>query len=235
MLGVIVVFILSWLILWFVLKEHITALGIVPSFQRLKEFLWGFIPMAIFCVINLVGQAYLKNEHYIRNPDYGFNEGINGAWWTLKAALFEELIFRGAILYILIRYIGIVKGCMLSAIAFGIYHWFSYNMIGGRIIPMIYVFLLTGAGGWMFAYAFAKTKSLYAPLGLHFGWILVSIVFLSAGPLGNSLFIPAGPTEQFGEWTNLVFFLWQAIIIPGFVTWVLMKKYPKIENQELEV
>ena len=62
-------------------------------------------------------------------------------------------------------------------------------MFGRGIVPMTYVLLVTGAGGWMFAYAFAKTKSILAPIGLHFGWILISIVLFSAGPLGNQLFI----------------------------------------------
>ena len=225
MVGILIVFILSWLILWFFFKEQITALGILPTGRRLKEFSIGFILMAIFCVINLLGQSYFNELSYSQNSDYGIWESLNGIWWTFKAALLEELVFRGAILYILIKKIGLFRACVLDAIAFGIYHWFSYEMFGGRIIPMIYVFLLTGAGGWMFAYAFAKTKSLYAPLGLHFGWIAVSIVVFSDGPLGNQLFIPQGEALELGGWTTLMFFLWQTVIIPGFVTWYLLKRY----------
>jgi membrane protease YdiL (CAAX protease family) len=225
MLGVIVVFILSWLLLWFFSREHITALGITPTGQRLKEFSFGLIIMAILCTINLVWQSYFKGFTYAINPEYGIRDGMHGTWWTFKAALFEELIFRGAILYLLIKKIGVVRACIIASIAFGIYHWFSYNIFGRGIIPMIYVFLVTGAGGWMFAYAFAKTKSLYAPLGLHFGWIVISIVFLSSGPLGDSLFIPDAEGVEMGGWVQLFFFLFQAVIIPGMVTWYLVKRY----------
>ena len=106
MLGVLVVSILSWIILWLLSKEHITALGVIPNGRRLREFSVGLIIMALFCVINLLGQSYFKEISYVRNPNYGFWEGINAIWWTIKAALFEELIFRGAILYILIKRIG---------------------------------------------------------------------------------------------------------------------------------
>ncbi len=225
MLGVLVVFILSWLILWFLSKEHITALGIIPTGRRLKAFFIGMVVMAIFCTINFLGQAYFKEINYVQNADYGISEVLFSVWWTLKAALFEELIFRGAILYLLIKKLGVVKACILSSIAFGIYHWFSYDMLGGRIVPMIYVFLVTGAGGWMLAFAFAKTKSLYASYGLHFGWIVMSIVIFSAGPLGDSLFIPEGEEVELGGWPTLLFFLWQAIIVPGIITWYLLKRY----------
>ncbi len=230
MLGILVVLIFSWLLLWLFSKKHLTVLGVVPNKRRLKEFSIGLILMGLFCAINLLGQSYFKEISYVRNHDYRFWEALNGVWWTFKAALFEELIFRGAILYILIKKVGINWACIFSATAFGIYHWFSYQMFGRGIIPMTYVFLLTGAGGWMFAYAFARTKSLYAPLGLHFGWIVVSIVFLSAGPLGNSLFVTQGNAIELGSWEQLIFFLWQTVIIPGVITWYLIKRYKFSSN-----
>lgn len=113
MLGVLVVFILSWLVLWIVFREHITILGILPNFKRLREFSIGLLVMAVFCAINLLGQSYFKEVSYIRNPEYGFLESLNGIWWTLKAALFEELIFRGALLYILIKKFGIIRAVWL--------------------------------------------------------------------------------------------------------------------------
>ena len=183
------------------------------------------ILMAAGSAINQLGQAYFLDIEYVRNAEYGLSEALNGSWWTIKAAVFEELIFRGAILYLLIKRLGIIWACVLSSIAFGIYHWFSYDMFGRGLIPMIYVFLITGAGGWMFAYAFAKTKSLYAPLGLHFGWIVVSIVVLSAGPLGDSLYVPQGEAAELGLWPQLATFLWQFLVVPGLVTWYLVKNY----------
>lgn len=219
MLGVLVAIGISWIILWLVFKEHIIALGVIPNVQRLKEFLLGMVPMSLFCILNLVGQAYFQESSYVRNYDYGFFESLNGIWWTFKAALFEELLFRGVLLYVLIRKLNVVKACVISAIAFGIYHWFSYNMFDRGLIPMLYVFLMTGAAGWMFAYAFAKTKSLYAPLGLHFGWIVISIVVLSAGPLGDSLYVLEVEAQELGGWEQLLFFLWQTVAVPGLITW----------------
>ncbi|NNL79920.1 MAG: CPBP family intramembrane metalloprotease, partial [Flavobacteriaceae bacterium] len=116
MLGILVVFIISWLLLWLFSREHITVLGIKPTSGRLKEFLIGLVLMAVFCIINLLGQAYFQDVSYVQNPDYGIRESINGVYWTFKAALFEELIFRGAILYILIRKIGVIKACIIGSI-----------------------------------------------------------------------------------------------------------------------
>ncbi len=229
MLGVLVVFAISWLLLWLIEREHITVLGILPNSKRMKAFSIGMIVMAVFCLINLLGQAYFKEFNYLRNIDYGIKESLNGIWWTFKAALYEELIFRGALLYLLIKRLGINWACIISAIAFGIYHWFSYQMFGRSLVPMAYVFLLTGASGWMFAYAFAKTKSILVPLGLHFGWIVISIVVLSSGPLGDSLYVTDGKDVDLNGWEQLLFFLWQTLIVPGVITWYIFKNYKRRE------
>lgn len=225
MLGIVVVIIISAAILWLISREHMTVLGIKPSAKRLKEFSMGFLLTAVVCGINFLWQSYFKEITYSINPDYGLTQMLNGIWWTIKAVLFEELIFRGVILYLLIKKIGVVKACLLDALVFGVYHWFSYEMFGSGIVPMIYILLVTGAGGWMFAFAFAKTKSLFAPFGLHFGWNLVSIVVLSAGPLGSQCLIPSGEAIEMGGWATLLFFLWQVLMAPGIMTWYLSRMY----------
>ncbi|MAY83820.1 MAG: CPBP family intramembrane metalloprotease [Flavobacteriales bacterium] len=214
MLGLIIEIALSWLILWLVFREHITVLGIKPTAIRLKQFAIGMLIMAALCLINQLSQANFSGVSYVRNPTYGWIEALNGTYWTIKAALFEEFIFRGAILYFLIRKIGGIWACVISAIAFGIYHWFSYNMFERGLVPMVYVFLMTGAAGYMFAYSFYKTKSIWVPFGLHFGWIVISIVFFSDGPLGESMYIASGEGEDLSNWEQLWAFVYQALVVP---------------------
>ena len=90
---------------------------------------------------------------------------------------------------------------------------------------MAYIFLVTGAGGWMFAFAFAKTKSLYAPVGLHFGWNVITAVVFSSGPIGPQWLLEQGEAVAKSEWYTLLFFSLQAIVAPGLVTWYLQRVY----------
>lgn len=224
-IGTLVALFLSWLVLRFTVREPLTSLGIVPTKRRMTEFLVGLCFMAIIGVINFVGQAHFKSVSYAVNPDFHVGQLIGGSYWVLSAVLYEELLFRGALLYLLIRYIGIVKACLVSSVIFGIYHWFSYEVFGSRLILMIYIFLVTGAGGWMFAFAYAKTRSLFAPTGLHLGWNLVAAVVFSSGPIGEQWLIQQGEGAYPSEWFTLLFFTLQAIVAPGLVTWYLHKFY----------
>ncbi|WP_286234451.1 CPBP family intramembrane glutamic endopeptidase [Thalassotalea sediminis] len=181
--------------------------------------------MATIAVINFTWQAHFKDISYQINNNYSVLDFLGGSFWIFRAVLFEELLFRGVLLYLLIKHVGMIKACIFSSIVFGIYHWFSYEVFGSRLVLMIYVFLITGAGGWMFAYAFAKTKSLYAPIGLHLGWNLVSAIVFSAGPIGNQWLIQQGDAIQTNGWVTLLFFSLQTIIAPGLVTWYLHSCY----------
>ncbi len=235
MVGILVVLILSWILLRWVAAQPITALGILPTPRRILEFTVGFVVMAVFAAINFVGQAHFQEIGYALNPDYGFRELLTGSWWITRAVLFEELVFRGAILLLLIKYVGVVRACVLGALAFGIYHWFSYGLLGGRLVVMIYVLLVTGSAGWMFSYAFARTRSLYTPLGLHLGWNVVAVVVFSTGPIGAQLLMPQGTAADIGGWATLLFFVLQAVVLPGLVTWYLLKRYrPRVDVGDLD-
>jgi len=225
MLGLLVVILISWLLLWWKGDNPLKALGVHPNRQRLKELLLGMAFMAVIAVINFTWQAYLKQVSYQINPDYQFLDFLRGFYWIVQAVLLEELVFRGVLLYLLIKRIGVVNACLASSVIFGIYHWFSYDVFGSRIILMLYIFLVTGCGGWMFAFAFAKTKSLFAPIGLHLGWNLVTAIVFSSGPIGEQWLVQHGTEVQWSEWATLLFFTLQAIVAPGIVTWYLQTRY----------
>nr|WP_010131543.1 type II CAAX endopeptidase family protein [Microbulbifer agarilyticus] len=225
MFGLFVAFLLSWVLLRRLAGESITVLGITPTLKRWGELLLGLGFMAAIAIINFTWQAHFKQVTYVINPEYRLLDFFGGSFWIVRSVLFEELVFRGAMLYLLIRYIGVIKACLLSSVIFGIYHWFSYEVFGARLVLMIYIFLVTGMGGWMFAFAYAKTRSLYAPVGLHLGWNLVTAIVFSSGPLGNQWLIQQGEAVYASDWITLIFFSLQAIVAPGIVTLYLLARY----------
>jgi hypothetical protein len=85
---------------------------------------------------------------------------------------------------------------------------------------MAFVFLSTGIWGAMFAMSFAKTKSLYLPIGLHFGWNFISTVIFSRGPLGDQLLTISG-AEKLGGALSAVAFIFQLFSVPAITFWYL--------------
>lgn len=194
MLGLLIIVVISWGLLYRIEKEHITVLGVIPSFNRVFQFFVGLIIVTIIVLINIYAQTHLeKIEWQTHNINYSV------LWSTfiyhLRSALTEDLIFRGVILYILIKRIGATKAILLSSVCFGIYHWFSYGVLNEGYIFLTYVFLITGFAGYVWAYTFYKTKSIILALGLHVGFNLTMSCFFESQPYGELLFSIVSKTD----------------------------------------
>lgn len=188
MIGIIIQLLVSWLIVWLVEKKNLSVLGFYPSKRRVTDFVFFFVIASVSCSLGFIMKMSFGEQNWQLNPRLSSNLVLNGIWWNVKSVLFEELIFRGVLLYILIKKIGPLKGIIVSAIAFGIYHWFSFGIIG-NVIPMIVTFLMTGVMGLLLAYGYAKTISLYVPVAIHLGWNITQTFIFSQGPIGNGLLI----------------------------------------------
>lgn len=221
MIGILVELLISWLLLRWFNKSNLSVLGITLSQKNTFNFLVGFLAASFFCVFYYIANSYLANTHYNINEEFRTHQFFKSTWWVLSSVLFEELIFRGALLYILIKKIGIKKACIISAIAFGIYHWFSFGAFGNPV-QMAIVFVMTGIWGLMFAFTYAKTKTIYLPIGLHLGWNLIHTVIFSKGPLGYQ-FLLINSNKKLDGIVSLLFFLIQIIGLP-IITYFYLKR-----------
>ena len=116
MLGILVALAISWLLLFFIEKKNILSLGFLPIAKRLKQFFIGFLITATLCAIVQYAESFLKSSTWVLNEKITSQIILNAFWWDFKSVLTEELIFRGALLYILIQKIGANKGILISAI-----------------------------------------------------------------------------------------------------------------------
>lgn len=224
MLGIIVQLAISWLIIWVIEKRSLSVLGFFPTKRRLLDFAIFFFVTAICCAAAFLLKMYFGKQQWIINPKLSPGLIWEGTWWNIKSVLFEELIFRGVPLYILIKRLGAVKGIIISAIAFGVYHWFSFGVVG-NIIPMIAVFLITGLMGLLLANGYAKTFSLYIPIAIHLGWNLTQNFIFSQGPIGNGIFVPVG-SAPFRTDSYFIFFFaeWFPMIVMLTLNFLLLKR-----------
>lgn len=222
MFGIITELIISWLLLWLICKKHLSVLGFRPTKFRLINLALGFLLAASCCALyQLLTTAFTDNKWIVNKQATAETIGA-GFKFTLLSVLYEELIFRGALLYIAIKKLGTVKACVLSAAGFGIYHWFSFNVLGDPFM-MVIVFLMTAIVGLSWAFAFAKTGSLYLPIGLHLGWNLLSMVIFSNGSFVQGILVKENNSQVQGAMSLLVF-LFQVSALP-VLTFLYLKKF----------
>lgn len=227
MIGILVQLAISWLLIWLIEKKQLSVLGFMPSGKRVTDFSIFFLITAICCASGYVMRMAFGEKWEI-NPSLSAGLIAEGVWWNIKSVLFEELIFRGAIFYILIKRIGTAKAIILSSIAFGIYHWFSFGILG-NVSQMIIVFFITGTMGLVLAYGFAKSSSLFIPIAIHLGWNATRSVIFSDMLIGDQLLVQVKPVPQvqvsyFTYYFITVFPLVSALLI----NFLLLKKKKQV-------
>lgn len=217
MIGIIVQLILSWVIIWVYCKGNLSVLGLMPTTERLRDLVVFLFVAILSCSTGFFLRMYFAQEHWVLNPGFNWKLLFDGVWWNLKSVLFEELIFRGVLFYILIRWLGNLKAIIISSVAFGIYHWFSYEIFGNPG-QMIMVFLLTGAVGLLYAYGFAKTGALYATIAMHFGWNFTKGFIFSEGSIGSGILVQPKPIPD----VHVSYVVYAIVILTPFILFFLL-------------
>lgn len=174
---------LSWMTIIILEKRNIFIQWLLPLNSRTKEFLLGLSIAAILCLLSKLVVSQLTGSSWMLSKSISFNRIVFSFLYDLNSVLSEELLFRGVLLYFLIKYLTPQKGILVSSIAFGIYHWFSFGVFGNSM-GMIVVFLVTGLMGYVFSTAYEKTKSIVLPIGIHLGWNCINNTVFSGGPNG---------------------------------------------------
>lgn len=214
MLGNVVLLGLSWLLLRLE-GRGLSELGFNRPKLRLLQLVIGFAVAGAAAAFQQFCFALAAGTGWIFNPAFTGELLLDNLRWNTNSVVFEELIFRGYLLYLAIRLLGRKRAVLLGAAAFGVYHWFSFGAFGNRV-AMIYVFVMTGMFGWMFATAFAQTKSLALPVGLHLGWNMATNLLFSAGPLGPAILVlengAARPQVEGAAWLTLTILLPMALV-----------------------
>jgi membrane protease YdiL (CAAX protease family) len=143
------------------LLEHRAATEIA-----LRKRAWLFLPgvilgLSILSVVYAILWA-MGIAHY---EGFGQWAGvIAAAASALAAAVGEEIVFRGAIFRIVDERLGSTAATLLSAMIFGLLH--AVNP-GATLLSSTAIALEAGV---LLAAAYAAARTLWLPIGIHFGW-----------------------------------------------------------------
>jgi membrane protease YdiL (CAAX protease family) len=215
MIGILIELFISWVLLRIFEKKSLSDLGIGLTGQHLKYLGVGLIFPIVYYSILFTVLSYAGKNPYLLNVHYTSAKFLDAIWYVFKSVAFETLIFQGALLYLLIKHLGPRRAILISAVSFGIYHWFSWNLLG-QPFAMISTFFTTGIMGYLWAMAFDKTKTIYLPFAIHFGFNFTSMVLFSKDKnIGQQLFIQTYATDPYSP-GSMVSILLLAFYFIGF-------------------
>ena len=192
MLQLIGLLAISWLIIWLFEKGNLSILGLTPTKGRLKYFTILFIVSAILSASAFLLRMYFVKEEYTISQSLTIKSILLETWYQFRTVLTEELICRGALLYILIKKIGQTKAVIITSIFFALLHWMNAG-VWGNFTQMIIIFAFTFSMGLLLAYSYARTFSLIIPFAIHYGWNLTQNYIFPESVTGNHILILTAP------------------------------------------
>lgn len=179
------------------------ALGLHLTRARIAGFIGGALAMALVVAAMGAVLGLLVPFHYGRGPLSWTKLGLQ-AFEYLGGNTAEELVFRGYLLLLLIRHLGVAAALAITGLLFGLFH--LPGLSGLAALKMV---ATTFVGGTLFAYGFLLTRSLWTSFGLHVvgNLVLHQVLGLSGQP---SMFTPLPDAP------------WPADYDPAFVAWCVV-------------
>ncbi|MFF0116609.1 CPBP family intramembrane glutamic endopeptidase [Streptomyces prasinus] len=167
------------------------------------------------------------NAHYEINGLGSVSGAVGLVGFMAAASVTEELIFRGILFRIIEERTGTWIALTLTGLLFGLSHLLNPDAdLWGALAIAI------EAGG-MLAAAYAATRTLWVPIGLHFGWNFAAAGIFSTEVSGNNTpqglldTMTSGPTwvtgGDFGPEGSVYAVLFGVLVTIGFI-WLARKR-----------
>ncbi|QYN40392.1 CPBP family intramembrane metalloprotease [Pseudonocardia sp. DSM 110487] len=173
MTAVLAVVTYAWTVRW---SERRAAVEVAASGAIARIGLGTLIGVG-WCAAVIINIAFLGGY---RVDGFGSAAGPVGLFgFMAAAAVTEELLFRGILFRIVEERAGTWIALMLTGLLFGLSHLFNpHASLWGAIAIAI-------EAGATLAAAYAATRTLWVPIGLHFGWNFALAGIFGAEVSGN--------------------------------------------------
>jgi membrane protease YdiL (CAAX protease family) len=134
---------------------------------ELSRFRIALLPLGILIGLIwfgvLIAMLYASGHYQINGLAFP-NRLVSAVIFALGTAIWEEVTFRGLLFRVTEQAFGTWVGVVVSAIAFGALHGLNPNASLAASIAIIL------ESGILLAAAYFATRTLWLPIGLHFGW-----------------------------------------------------------------
>ncbi|MFF5102036.1 CPBP family intramembrane glutamic endopeptidase [Streptomyces sp. NPDC000134] len=126
----------------------------------------------------VIANLYFLGDYQVHG--YGSAAGATAlVGFMAGAAVTEEVMFRGLLFRLVERGLGTYLALALSSVVFGAAHLLNED---ATVLGAVAIAIEAGA---MLAAAYAATRSLWLPIGLHFGWNFAESGIFGTAVSGN--------------------------------------------------
>ena len=159
------VLLVCWTMTRFFDDRPFYTLGMTIRGSTLWLFLGGVFLSSVASVGASIGyyavQGWVLSWPYLE-PFSSWNQlAVKALLPAIVVAVYEEVAFRGYLLQLILKHWGALAGLVGSSILFGLWHIWQQDLLGLLSLTL---------HGIVLGLTYLKTRSLWLPIGFHFGW-----------------------------------------------------------------
>lgn len=200
-----VLFVLATLILYRTDKQNLSAIGLNPTFRNASYLVIGLaIGTASVFMATWLRTVYTGEVWHMSSAIDG-KALIKSLYFVLPTVIVQELMFRGYLFTKTVDQIGIVKANIIFSILFMLVHVLDRDVLQ-NLPQIIFLAVSIPVGHLWFAVALRRSKTLFFPIGLHWGnnWAVIHL----AGAMDNKQqFFYLTNQKYSGSWTAFIIIL----------------------------
>ncbi|MGL4798753.1 MAG: lysostaphin resistance A-like protein [Cellulosilyticaceae bacterium] len=202
-------------------KLQLQTIGLLKSEKSKRQFIIGTLMGAMIFSMSMIVESLLglTSIQWQQLSSGSMSQKVGTLLIILVgmtfAAVSEEVVFRGIIQNYLMKKVKLPVSIGITAVLFSLLH------IGRYSDPVTLLFILFP--GAVFGYLFAKTKSLYMPMGVHYGWnVLCSIVGEGRTTFATDYLIPIETSANGDMAATLIVCMMYLVVLLG--AWWFFRK-----------
>jgi len=223
MLQLICLVLASWALLHYFSHQSLQVLGIRLTSKQIFVCLAFFLLSAFFSSLTYIGRALFAQEQFVFNANLSVQQIATDLWYQFRTVCTEELLFRGALFYLLWKRLGAKSAIWISSVLFALMHVLQ-PQVWSQPATALLLFVYTLGMGLLLSYSFVKTQTIWVPLAIHLGWNLVQNYFFSDQTPAHSLFISIQqPQVTIGYLLFFLIFIAPKLLILGVHTLILRR------------
>jgi len=204
--------------------RHLADIGFHWNRASAHNLLWGLVGGIAAAVIVLAGPLAVRIASM--QPGSSVERPVGTFIFVTVILIFgaagEEILFRGYGFQVLLRSIGPFAAILPVGVLFGALHASNPHVTSLGLVN-------TAGFGMLFGYAFLRSRDLWLPFGLHFGWNFTlpffgtSVSGIKIGVTGYELQWKAGALLSGGEYGPEASVLTSVVLL---LLWAFLWKAP---------
>jgi len=171
------------LIIWTIPAVFLVCYNSSDMFLTLREMLNSKVKLTPYVLLSIGILAYCLVSSIVINGNITLTRPDPLSWLiggVLLVGITEEVLFRGFFLNALLRKTSTIYAHVVSSLMFVVVHlpWWIYSGSASDLLSALVACVSIFALGFIFGWAFMKSRNIFIPIFLHMLWNLLQTLFV---------------------------------------------------------